>query len=153
MSMPHLLASVNLFDALIPSANAIVSSRWFEKLCSMGPRYGYYPQPKKTGLIVDKEFDSEAHEKFDHLGVRVVRGHCFFGWFYWAINQFVQGKVKEWTNFITILSEAAQSYPQAAFVALSKTLQFEWSHLQRLIPNIGNAFIPVWNCFFCACYF
>ena len=35
---------------------------WFEKLRSMGPRYGYYPEPKKTVLIVDKEFDSEAHE-------------------------------------------------------------------------------------------
>ena len=31
------------------------------------------PEPKKTMLIVDKEFDSEAHEKFDHLGVRVIR--------------------------------------------------------------------------------
>ena len=31
------------------------------------------------------------------------------------------------------------------FVALSKSLQFEWSYLQRLIPNIGNAFTPVWN--------
>ena len=99
-------------------------------------------------LIVDKEFDSDAHGKFDHLVVRVVRGHRFWGSIIGdleAINQFFQGKVKEWTNFITILSEAAQSYPQAAFVALSKSLQFEWFHLQRLLPNIGNAFIPVWN--------
>ena len=84
-------------------------------------------------------------KKVDYLGVRVVRGHHFLGGLIGdleAINQFVQGKVKE---FITILSEAAQSYPQAAFVALSKSLQFEWSHLQRLIPNITNAFIPVWN--------
>ena len=101
--------------------------------------YGYYPEPKKTVLIVDKEFDSEAHQKFDHLVVRVVRGHHVLGGFIGdleAINQFVQGKVKEWTNFITILSEAAQSYPQATFVALSKSLQFEWSHLQRLIANM-----------------
>ena len=73
-------------------------------------------------LIVDKEFYSEAHEKFDHLGVKVVRGHRFLGGFIGDLEEitlFVQGKVKEWTNFITILSEAAQSYPQAAFVALS----------------------------------
>ena len=83
---------------------------WFEKLCLMGPRYGYYPEPKKTVLIVDKEFDSEAHKKFDHLGVKVVRGHRFLDGFIGdleEINLFVQGKVKEWTNFITILSEAA----------------------------------------------
>ena len=90
-------------------------NEWFEKLCSMGPRYRYHPQPKKTVLIVDKEFDSETQEEFDHLGVRVVRGHRFLGGFIGdleAISQFVQGKVKEWTNSITILSEVAQSYPQ-----------------------------------------
>ena len=27
----------------------------------MGPMYGYYPEPKKTVLIVDKEYDSKAH--------------------------------------------------------------------------------------------
>ena len=87
----------------------------------MGPRYGYYTEPKKHMLIVDKEFDSEAHKQFDHLGVRVVRDQRFLGGFIGdleAINQFVQGKVKEWTNIITILSEAAQLYPQAAFVTL-----------------------------------
>ena len=63
------------------------------------------------------------HKQFDHLGVRVVRDQRFLGGFIGdleAINQFVQGKVKEWTNIITILSEAAQSYPQAAFVTLFK---------------------------------
>ena len=34
-------------------------NEWFGKLCSMGPRYGYYPDPKKTVLIVGKEFDSK----------------------------------------------------------------------------------------------
>ena len=29
-------------------------NEWFEKLCSMGPRYGYCPEPKKAVLIVDK---------------------------------------------------------------------------------------------------
>ena len=85
-------------------------SEWFEKLCLMGPKYGYYPKPKKTILIVDKEYNSEAHAQFDHLGVRVVRGHHFLGGFIGgleATNQFLQGKVKEWTT----LSDAAKFNP------------------------------------------
>ena len=74
--------------------------------------YGYYPEPK-TVLIVDKEYDSEAHAKFDHLGVKVVRGHHFLGGFigdFEATNQFVEDKLKDWTNFVTNLSDTAKSY-------------------------------------------
>ena len=70
-------------------------SEWFEKLCLMGPKYGYYPELKKTVLIVDKEYDSEAHAKFDHLGVKVERGHRFLGGFIGdveATNQFVKSR-------------------------------------------------------------
>ena len=78
----------------------------------MGFKYGYYPEPKKTMLIVDKEYDSEAHAKFDHLGVKVVRGHRFVGGFIGdieATNQFVEDKVKDWTNFVTTLSLTLQN--------------------------------------------
>ena len=48
------------------------------------------------------------------------------------------------SGWVDALSDTAKSYPQATFVSLSKSLQFEWSYLQRLIPNIGSAFTPVW---------
>ena len=34
-----------------------------------------------------------------------------------------------------VLAEAAKLYPQAAFAALSKSLQFQWSYMQRVVPN------------------
>ena len=97
-------------------------SEWFEKLCLMGPKYVYYPEPKKTVLVVDKEYDSEAHAKFDHLGDNIFRGHRFLGGFIGnveATNQFVEDRVKVWTNLVTTLSDTAKSYPQATFVDLS----------------------------------
>ena len=36
---------------------------------------------------------------------------------------------------VGVLAEAAELYPQAAFGALSKSLQFQWSYLQRVVPN------------------
>ena len=38
------------------------------------------------------------------------------------------------------LAEAAELYPQAAFGALSKSLQFQWSYLQRAVPNCESSF-------------
>ena len=52
-------------------------------------------------------------QKFDHLGVKVVRGHHFWGGFIGdveATNQFVVDKVKDWTNFVTNLYDTAKSY-------------------------------------------
>ena len=39
-----------------------------------------------------------------------------------------------------ILAEAAELYPQAAFAALSKSLQFQWSYMQRVVPNCESCF-------------
>eukprot|EP00731_Ephydatia_muelleri_P028196 Em0019g1069a len=36
-----------------------------------------------------------------------------------------------------------ESQPQAAYAALSKSLQFEWSYLQRVLPNFGTSFAPL----------
>ena len=38
------------------------------------------------------------------------------------------------------LAKAAGSQPQAAFAALSKSVQFEWRFLQRVIPNCSALF-------------
>ena len=39
-----------------------------------------------------------------------------------------------------VLAEAAELYPQAAFAALSKSLQFQWSYMQRVVPNWESCF-------------
>ena len=38
------------------------------------------------------------------------------------------------------MAEAAELYPQAAFAALSKSLQFQWSYLQRVVQNCESCF-------------
>ena len=101
--------------------------KWFKSLCDLEPKYGYYPEPQKTVLIIDSTIMDEAKVLY-HLGLSVVRGHHFLGGFIGdndSTSQFVESKIKEWTASIITLSKAAQIYPQAAFVALSKSLQFE----------------------------
>ena len=37
---------------------------WFEKLCQLWPSYGYYPEPKKTVIVVDKKDEESANACF-----------------------------------------------------------------------------------------
>ena len=41
------------------------------------------------------------------------------------------------------MSGVARNYPQSAYSGLQKSLQQEWAFVQRIIPNIGDAFSPV----------
>ena len=44
---------------------------------------------------------------------------------------------------ISILSEVAKKRPQAAYVAVSKSLQNEWSYLQRVFPTCDELSYPI----------
>ena len=54
---------------------------WFQKLCQLGPSYGYYPEPKKTVVVVDENDTDAANACFHDLDIKVVRGHRFLGGF------------------------------------------------------------------------
>ena len=57
---------------------------WFQKLCELGPDYGYHPKPKNTVLIVRATEETEAKALFGELGVQVVHGHHFLGGIRWG---------------------------------------------------------------------
>ncbi len=53
--------------------------KWFHILLEEGPNYGYYPEPKKSFLVVSENLLSEAHKLFDGLGVSIVTSHRLLG--------------------------------------------------------------------------
>ena len=48
-----------------------------------------------------------------------------------------------WVDCVKRLSDVAKVQPQAAHAAVSRSLQFEWSFLQLVIPNCATAFVPL----------
>ena len=54
--------------------------------------------------------------------------------------EFVSSKVQVWSCCVRKLSDFADSQPQTAHAALARSLQFEWCHLQRVIPDIADFF-------------
>ena len=48
--------------------------------------------------------------------------------------EFVSSKVQNPTDVVQLCAEVAVSQPLATHATLARSLQFEWSHLQRVIP-------------------
>ena len=53
------------------------------------------------------------------------------------------GKSWGWTESVKILAGVAHKNPQYAYVGLQKSLQKEWSFVQRVTLGVGYAFSPV----------
>ena len=122
--------------------------RWWDKLNVMGPKYGYYPKPSKTILIVKNEdFLENAETIFAGTGVKItISGERHLG----AVigsedfrNEYVKQKVKNWVEDVVQLSSIAKDEPQLAYSAFTKALCMRWSFMQRTIPNIAHLFQPL----------
>jgi hypothetical protein len=111
-----------------------------------GPPYGYLPEPRKSFLIVTREFEQSAKDLFDELGVTVVNGQRFLGGFIGDAEgrrAYVKEKVSNWCHCIDKLVTIAVSQPQMVYAAVTKSLQFEWSYFQRVLPECSEAFQPL----------
>lgn len=45
---------------------------WWAKLCDLGPEYGYYPNNRKTRLLVTPDLYAQAVEVFVDTGLEIV---------------------------------------------------------------------------------
>ena len=96
--------------------------------------------------MVGPSLANQATSIFSDLGIKVVSGSRFLGGFVGdcsMASDYVAQKVKMWVDCVKHLSDAAKVQPQAAHAAVSRSLQFEWSFLQRVIPNCATAFVPL----------
>ena len=127
-------------------ANFLALRRWWDLLVLHGPSFGYHPEALKFVLIVHPSFLGEATRLFGDVGIRVVTGSRFLGGYIGneeGKRSFLDEKVKVWTNSLLKLSEAAISQPQAAFAAVTKSLQCEWGFIQRVISSSSDFFVPI----------
>ena len=119
---------------------------WMKLLIQEGPKYGYYPEPDKSYIVVAPNFVEQAKQLFSSYGVTVVEGNRVLGGFVGsksAGDEWATEKIKTWDRSLKILSAVAKSQPQAAYVAVSKSLQNEWSYLQRVFPDCETLFSPL----------
>ena len=131
------------------SAGEIVEmKKWWDELYSSGPKFGYFPKPSKTILIVKTpELLEHAREVFGESGIAIVlEGERHLGAVI-GTNEFkesyVRNKIDNWVKDVEQLSTIAQNEPQIALSAYTKALCMRWSFTQRTISNISHLFQPL----------
>ena len=121
--------------------------KWWDELCCSGPKYGYFPLPTKTILIVKETAEAKAREIFEGSGVQITtQGERHMG----AVigsqqfkEEYVSRKVEKWVQDIEELSSIAKAEPQAAYSVYTKAICHRWTYVQRTIPNIAQLFKPL----------
>ncbi len=119
---------------------------WRIRLNNIGPKYGYFPNAKKTILIVKHPQDLEkAKTSFGPLGIKVTsEGQRHLG----AVigspafkKSYVESKVKKWTDDIEELADIAEKESQLAYAAFTKGICHRWTYFMRTIPDISELLI------------
>ena len=115
-------------------------------LLEMGPKRGYFPKPAKS-IFVGRPADSEkAKEVLAEFNFRHLDGTRYLGGFIGTKDTqdaWLQPKIQKWVEAVQILARVARRYPQTAYAGLTRSLQTEWTYLQRVVPGISEAFAPV----------
>ena len=80
------------------------------------------------------------------MGIQVITGSRYLGGFIGEREteyKWIQEKVEGWADSVRTLDGVARKHPQCAYAGLQKSLQQEWAFVQRITPEISNAFGPV----------
>ena len=116
------------------------------RLQEWGPARGYFPEPEKSIFIVRPEDEEDAKALLQDFNFRYKDGSRYVGGFIGSrarLLEWLEPKVQEWVAAIKTLSRIAKRFPQTAYTGLVRSLQMEWTYVQRVIPNIEDSFAPV----------
>lgn len=115
---------------------------WWKDLLEMGPKFGYFPKPSKTVLIVKPEFETMASEVFQNSNIKITTtGQRHLG----AVigseiyrREYVEEIVSKWKDELLLLSKIAEIQPQAAYSAYIHGFKGKYNYFNRTIPTMYN---------------
>ena len=122
-------------------------SEWWANLKSLGPTFGYYPNPSKTWLLVKEEYLETAKEIFSESSINIsstgrqhlgsALGNDTF------VKEFMKSKIANWVAEMETLTKIARIEPQAAYAAFTHGIIGKWLYVMRTIPGISELFTPL----------
>ena len=121
---------------------------WWDILNDFGPKFGYFPKPSKTILILKNEENLQfANELFQGTGIKItLSGERHLGAVIGSLEfrtEYVENKISKWINDVEQLAMIAENEPQLAYSAYTKALCMRWCFLQRTVPNTKTYFAPL----------
>ena len=119
----------------------------FDALVDIGPSFGYLPNGSKSTVIVSCDGVTRADYYFNSVHDRKFKveiGSHHLGGFVGdetLRDEYVSSKVRDWVYGVERLAMVAtKNQPHAAFTGFTKSLQHEWTFIQRVISGIGHLF-------------
>ena len=111
---------------------------WWTRMQSIGPSFGYHPNPSKTWLLTKEQHLETAKEAFEDCNIHITStGQRHLGSALGSdsfLSNFVATKISTWVDELENLSEVAKTEPQAAYAALTHGLIAKWTYLMRTTP-------------------
>ena len=122
--------------------------RIFQRLKEIGPKWGYFPEPMKSSLVVSNNRTEEAKSFFADDPIPICEGGRYLCGYIGRsdmVDEWVKERVVAWQSAIKQLSKVARFQPQCALAGLQRSLQQEWQFLQRATTISGECFEPLEN--------
>lgn len=139
--------SVAFADDLTGAGELILLKLWWDKLNLNGPKYGYYPKPIKSYLIVKESVLDEAKNIFEGSEIEITTvGARHLGAALGDVGykeKYVKAIVSSWITQLKLLSKVAEIHPQAAYSAYINGFQHKFNYTLRTIENVENYLKPI----------
>ena len=84
-------------------------------MCELGPKFGYFPEPKKSWLIVKSDCFDKAIHVFNDTNIQITtQGRRHLGAALGTSqfrNEYIMEKMNKWVEELHVLSEIAKIDP------------------------------------------
>ena len=135
-------------DDFASTGTAYQQAVTMKTLLKYGPGFGINPRPEKSWIICDAKDEAATKEIFtrEGLDIQFTRGMRYLGGFIGtdaSKGEWMAEKVEQWVHSIEVLENIGRRYPQSAYYGMSVSLQNEWQHVCRIVPDAGDYLGPV----------
>ena len=120
---------------------------WWDQINTLGPKFGYFTNARKTWLVTKEDYLSAASAAFADTGVKVTsEGRPYLGAALGTeeyVQTFATDKVQQWAGELEQLATIAHSQPHAAHAAFTHGMTSKWTYLTRTMPDFGPSLLPL----------
>ena len=117
--------------------------KWWNTLCHLGPKFGYYPEGGKSWLII-KGNQQYAADIFCGTSIKITTyGQRHLGAVIESTEYkhiYIQEKISQWIKELQMLCKIAWFEPQAAYTYFFTRFKHKPTFYMRTIPNISSHF-------------
>ena len=121
--------------------------RWWQNILTIGPKFGYFPNARKTFLVVKPSLVDETNRLFKDSNVKIsTTGQRLLGAALGSLEfaeAYAAQKITKWVLELDVLTTIAHIYPHAAYTAFSHGMIGRWTYLMRNLDISASVFQPL----------